>query len=91
MPIRSLPNTTYTGSMTLTRINATEMQITGTLGAASHTVTDAFDSASYRHARVLGQFEYVRIVEHSRRQPNNGIDFSNVTSRVYSGSRTGNG
>src|SRR3954452_9490979 len=40
------PNTTYTGSFTMTRINATDMQLTGTLGSYSHTNIDTFDSAN---------------------------------------------
>ena len=72
------PNTTYVGSLSLTRISATDMEITGTLGAVSHTVTDAFDSASigmlafWANSATFG----------SSNTPNtadNGIDFSNVT------------
>jgi hypothetical protein len=72
------PNTTYTGSITIERINATDFQITGALGAATHTVTDAFDSASFgllafwANSNTFG----------SSGTPNtadNGIDFSNVT------------
>jgi hypothetical protein len=71
-------NTTYTGSLTLTRLNATDMEITGTLGATTHTVTDAFDSADvgmlafWANSNIFG----------SSATPNtadNGIDFSNVT------------
>jgi hypothetical protein len=71
-------NTTYTGSITLTRISATDMQITGTLGAASHTVTDAFDSASigmlafWANSNIFG-------TSATPGEANNGIDFSRVT------------
>jgi hypothetical protein len=72
------PNTTYTGSLTITRISATEMQLTGTLGATTHTVTDTFDSASigmlafWSNSGLFGSSS-------TPGQPNNGIDFSNVT------------
>lgn len=71
------PNTTYTGSMTLTRLNATDMQITGTLGATTHTVTDAFDSADvgmlafWSNSGLFGSSS-------TPNTPDNGIDFSNV-------------
>jgi|SRR5687767_13208854 hypothetical protein len=76
------PNTTYTGSLSLTRTNATDMELTATLagpfGLATHTVTDPFDSANvgmlafWANSNVFG----------SSGTPNtadNGIDFSNVT------------
>jgi hypothetical protein len=72
------PNTAYTGSLTLTRTNATDFQVTGTLGAASHTVTDAFDSTSYgmlafwANSNTFGSSS-------TPGEGNNGIDFSNVT------------
>jgi hypothetical protein len=71
------PNTTYTGSLTLERISATDMQITGTLGAASHTVTDAFDSidvgmlAFWANSNIFGSSSTPGAAD-------NGIDFSNV-------------
>jgi hypothetical protein len=71
------PNTQYTGSLTLTRINATEMQLTGTLGAATHTVTDTFDSADvgmlafWANSNIFGSSA-------TAGTPDNGIDFSNV-------------
>jgi hypothetical protein len=70
-------NTTYTGSFTITRTSATEFELTGTLGAASHTVTDAFDSASFGmlafwvNSNVFGTSAVPG-------EANNGIDFSNV-------------
>jgi hypothetical protein len=71
------PNTTYTGSFTIMRSSATEMQLTGTLGIASHTVTDVFDSASvgmlqfWANSNLFG-------VSNTPGDANNGIDFSNV-------------
>lgn len=70
-------NTAYTGSLTITRISATDMQITGTLGAATHSVTDAFDSASigmlafWANSNIFGSSA-------TPGEANNGIDFSNV-------------
>lgn len=71
------PNTTYTGSLTLTRTSATDMQITGKLGAVTHTVTDAFDStnvgmlAFWANSNIFGS-------SGTPNTANNGIDFSNV-------------
>lgn len=71
------PNTLYTGSLEITRISATEMSITATLGAATHTVTDAFDStdfgllAFWANSNIFGS-------SGTPGQPDNGIDFSNV-------------
>jgi hypothetical protein len=73
-----VPNTTYTGSISLTRASATEMQVTGSLGNADHTVTDVFDSADVD----MLAFWAVSNAFGSSNQPNtpdNGIDFSNVT------------
>jgi hypothetical protein len=70
-------NTTYTGSFMITRTSATEMELTGTLGAASHTVTDVFDSADFG---MLGFWANSNVFGSSS-SPNtadNGIDFSNV-------------
>ena len=76
------PNTTYTGSLSLTRINATDMEVTGTLagpfGFATHTVTDAFDSASvgmlafWANSNTFGSSATPGAAD-------NGIDFSKVT------------
>jgi hypothetical protein len=72
------PNTTYTGSFTITRLNATDMQLTGTLGTATHTVTDAFDSANigmlafWANSNLFGSSA-------TPGEANNGIDFTNVT------------
>lgn len=71
-------NTSYTGSVSLLRISATELEITGTLGAATHTVTDVFDSTSYgmlafwANSNVFGSSGAANTAD-------NGIDFSNVT------------
>ena len=71
------PNTTYTGSLTLTRVSATDMQVTGTLGSATHSVTDAFDSADvgmlafWANSNLFG-------TSATPGEANNGIDFSNV-------------
>ena len=71
------PNTTYIGSMTLERISATDMSITATLGLATHTVTDAFDSVSigmlafWANSNVFGS-------SGAANTPDNGIDFTNV-------------
>jgi hypothetical protein len=72
------PNTSYTGSLTMTRSSATELQVTGTLGAASHTVTDPFDSASFgmlafwANSNTFGSSATAGTAD-------NGIDFTNVT------------
>jgi hypothetical protein len=71
------PNTTYTGSLTLTRTSATDMQVTSTLGTATHSVTDPFDSASvgmlafWANSNVFGSSATAGTAD-------NGIDFSNV-------------
>lgn len=72
-----LPNTTYTGSMAITRTSATEVQLTGTLGSASHSVTDTFDSVNYG---MLAFWANSNIFGASANpgEANNGIDFSNV-------------
>jgi len=70
-------NTTYTGSLTITRISATDMQLTGALGAATHSVTDAFDSTSFgllmfwANSNIFG-------TSSTPGEANNGIDFTNV-------------
>jgi hypothetical protein len=72
------PNTTYTGSLTLTRVSAIDMQISGTLGSATHMVTDAFDSANvgllafWANSNTFG-------TSSTPGEANNGIDFTNVT------------
>jgi hypothetical protein len=72
------PNTTYTGSFSIERVNATDMRLTATLGAASHTITDAFDSDEYgmlafwANSNIFGS-------SGTPNTPDNGIDFSNVT------------
>ncbi len=81
------PNTTYTGSLTVTRISPTEMEISGTLspgtlGTATHSVTDVFDSASFG---FLGFHANSNIFGTSATpgEPNNGIDFSNIKVEFF--------
>lgn len=70
-------NTTYTGSFTITRSSATEVQLAASLGAASHTITDVFDSSSigmlafWVNSNLFG-------TSSTPGDPNNGIDFSNI-------------
>jgi hypothetical protein len=71
------PNTTYTGSLTITRVSAAELQVTGTLGSASHTVTDAFDSASFGMLAFWANSNLFG-TSSTPGEANNGIDFSNV-------------
>jgi hypothetical protein len=71
------PNTTYTGSFVIERVSATQMQLTATLGTASHTVMDAFDSdkigmlAFWANSNIFGS-------SGTPNTPDNGIDFSNI-------------
>jgi hypothetical protein len=75
-------NTTYTGSLSITRASATEVELTGTLGAATHTVTDVFDSNSFgmlafwANSNIFG-------VSNVPGEDNNGIDFSNVRIEFF--------
>ena len=72
------PDTSYTGSITLTRTGA-GIDLTGTLGGASYTVNDAAPDS----------FEFGMLAFHvnsnqfgssnSAGDPDNGIDFTNVT------------
>ena len=71
------PNTTYTGSLTITRGSGTEMQLTGTLGGATHTVTDAFDSPSFGMLAFWANSNMFG-TSATPGEANNGIDFSNV-------------
>ncbi|HRK32277.1 MAG TPA: PEP-CTERM sorting domain-containing protein [Tepidisphaeraceae bacterium] len=72
------PNTSYTGSMTLLRISATELEISGSLGAATHSVTDVFDSTSYGMLAFWANSNVFGSVS-TPGSANNGIDFTNVT------------
>jgi len=71
------PNTTYTGSFEIIRINATEMRLVGTLGGATYVNTDVFDSnvismlGFHVNSRRFG-------TSNSPDTPDNGIDFSNI-------------
>jgi hypothetical protein len=70
-------NTTYTGSFTITRASATDVELAGALGAATHTLTTPFESLDYgmlafwANSNVFGSASTVNT-------PNNGIDFSNI-------------
>ena len=83
-----VPNQQYSGSVEITRLNATDFTITGTLttpdGTTTHSVTDTFDSASFgmlafwANSNIFG----------SSATPNtadNGIDFSNVRVELTTG------
>jgi hypothetical protein len=70
-------NTTYTGSFSMTRVSATDMQVAGTLGAYSHSNTDAFDSSSvgmlafWANSNIFGSSPNLGAAD-------NGIHFSNI-------------
>jgi hypothetical protein len=74
-------NTTYTGSLTLHRIDDTQMRVSGTLGNVTHSVTDAFDSADvgmlafWSNSNLFGSSS-------TPNTPDNGIDFSNVRIEI---------
>ena len=70
-------NTTYTGSIKLTRVNATDMQITSTFGSVVTLEYRCIRLGECRHVGFLGEFEHIRIAASSG-EANNGIDFSNV-------------
>jgi hypothetical protein len=72
------PNTTYVGSFEIMRISATEVRLTGTLGTATHSATDTFDSTDIG---LLGFWANSNLFGSSSvpNEPNNGIDFTNVT------------
>jgi hypothetical protein len=84
------PNTQYSGSLTVTRLNATDYTITGTLGAVTHSVTDAFDSDSFG---MLAFWANSNIFGSSAvpGEANNGIDFSNVKVEFTSVPEPGTG
>ncbi|MEM7576241.1 MAG: PEP-CTERM sorting domain-containing protein [Planctomycetota bacterium] len=70
-------NTQYTGSFSIERISATEVELTGTIGGATHTVTDVFDSAEigmlafHANSNQFGS-------SNSAGDPDNGLTFSNI-------------
>jgi hypothetical protein len=72
------PSTTYVGSFEIMRINANEVRLTATLGTATHSVTDVFDSADigllafWSNSNTFGS-------SNQPNTPDNGIDFTNVT------------
>jgi hypothetical protein len=72
-----VPNTQYTGSLTMERLSATEMRITGTLGLAVHSVTDTFDSASFGMLAFWANSNMFG-TSNTPGEADNGIDFSNV-------------
>ena len=82
------PDTEYTGSFRLTRKSATEMELTGALGTAAHSVTDAFDShnvgmlAFWSNSNLFGD-------SNTPGDPNNGLDFSNVTIEFLAAASAG--
>src|SRR5262249_2439018 len=71
------PNTTYTGSLTITRSTATDMVVTGALGAANFSVLDTFDSADigmiafWANSNIFGSSS-------TAHTPHNRIDSSNI-------------
>lgn len=77
-------NTTYTGSFAISRYSATELELTATLGSASHTIVDTFDSASFgmlafwANSNIFG-------TSSTPDTANNGIDFSNVKIEFVAG------
>ena len=73
------PNTTYTGSLSITRTGETAVEVTSTLGEASFTALDeTFDSVDFG---MLGFWANSNLFGSSPDPDtaNNGIDFSNVT------------
>jgi hypothetical protein len=75
------PQTTFTGSLTVKRINATEMQIIGVLGSATHSVTDSFDSADFGMLAFWANADAFG-TSGSPGEQDNGIDFSNVRIEI---------
>lgn len=77
------PNTTYTGSFAIERISATEMELSGMIAGASHSVVDEFDSASFgmlafwANSNMFGS-------SNTPGEADNGIDFSNITIEFVS-------
>lgn len=72
-----LANTEYVGSFAIERISATEVELTGTLDGATHSVTavaDSFDIGLLAFHANSNQFGS----SNSAGDPDNGIDFSNV-------------
>lgn len=71
-------NTSYTGSITIERTSATEVTITGTLGAESHSVVDNVDP-SFVFDMLAFHVNSNRFGSTSAQNtPDNGIDFTNV-------------
>ena len=79
-----LPNTVYAGSFTITRLSATELGLTATIGSDIYTAfdvaPDSFDFgmlAFYVNSNVFGS-------SNAAGDPDNGIDFSNVAVVFFS-------
>ena len=71
------PNTQYTGSITIERISATEIEITGNHNGATHSQTDAFDSVNFSMFGVHTNSNKFGS-SNSAGDPDNGLDFSNI-------------
>lgn len=81
-----LADTQYSGSFSITRISATEVELAGALvtpaGTATHSVTATFDSADYSmlgfhaNSNTFGS-------SNSGGDPDNGIDFSNIKIEFF--------
>src|SRR5687768_16195689 len=90
------PNTTYTGSFTITLLNSGQMRLAGTLGSAGHSVTDTIDVSNGTSYGMLAFWANSAIFGTSStpNTANNGIDFSNVQIEKIAGlawSNTGSG
>ncbi len=72
------PNTTYTGSFSLRRLNATEMVIRSTLGGDSFNVKDNIESTDYGFLGFWANSNTFGSTS-DKSLPDNGIDFTNVT------------
>ncbi len=73
-----LPDTSYTGSFTIERLNATDLELTGTLDGNTYSVTDTaadtFDFGFLGFHVNSNQFGS----SNSADTPDNGIDFTNI-------------
>jgi len=81
------PNTTYTGSFTITLLNSGQMRLAGTLGTANFSMTDTVDAANGTSYGMLAFWANSSIFGSSA-TPNtadNGIDFSNVQIEKIAG------
>ncbi len=78
------PNTQYTGSFTITRISATEMELAGALDSATHSVTSTFDSASFGMLAFWANSNNFGS-SNTPDTADNGIDFSNIKVEFCAG------